>query len=356
MTISKRQNVKKPDKPTAIDLFCGCGGLTSGLKQAGFYVLGAVELNPLAAETYRQNHQTVTVWREDIQTLDPTVLMKQLGLKKRELSLLAGCPPCQGFSQLRTKNGAHHVVDPRNDLLFEFERFVRAFLPKTLMMENVPRLANDFRFARFLEKITKLGYHGEHRILDAADFNVPQRRKRLIFLAGLNGQIPFAVPSKKHHTVRDTIAELPAAGNSGDPLHDFLSQYQPKTLEIIRNIPKDGGSRASLPERLWLKCHKRTPNGFKDVYGRMAWKSVAPTITSGCFNPSKGRFLHPEEDRAITLREAAVLQGFSPDYYFPANNRSAVGMMIGNALPPPFIAAHAKKIIKFLLENNDATI
>ena len=124
-------------------------------------------------------------------------------------------------------------------------------------------------------------------------------------------------------------------------------------MELIQRIPKNGGSRTDLPEEDQLECHKRC-NGFKDVYGRMAWGDVAPTITSGCSNPSKGRFLHPEEDRAITLREAALLQGFPLRYKFPTSNKSAVALMIGNALPPPFITAHAR-MIRDTLQNNGGT-
>jgi len=346
--MSMTKNSKQLDKPTAIDLFSGCGGLTLGLKKARFWVVGAVELNRLAVETYRKNHPDVTVWESDIRTLNPYSLRDQLELKEGELALLAGCPPCQGFSRLRTKNGAFAVDDPRNDLLFEYVRFVRAFRPRALMMENVPWLADDSRFLKFCKRIKALGYKYEHLILNAADYGVPQRRKRLIFLAGLKGNIPFALPSRKCRTVRSAIGNLPAAGNSGDALHDFLPQHQPRILNIIRSIPKDGGSRTSLPKALWLECHRHSACGFKDVYGRMAWDNVAPTITSGCFNPSKGRFLHPEEDRAITLREAAILQGFPPKYIFPIGNRSAAGIMIGNALPPPFITAHARVIMKYL--------
>ncbi|MDR1925288.1 MAG: DNA cytosine methyltransferase [Planctomycetaceae bacterium] len=347
MRISKQSDFAK--KPIAIDLFCGCGGLTLGLRKAGFKVVGAVELDHLAAETYRKNHPSVHVWESDIQKLDPAKIQKQLGLAETNLSLLAGCPPCQGFSRLRTKNGAIITDDQRNNLLFEFERFAKVFRPKVLMLENVPSLADDHRFSIFLDKIDSLGYQGEYQILDAADFDVPQRRKRLIFLAGLYGCVPFAPPLVERRTVRDAIASLPQSGHSGDPLHDLRPVHIARVQNIIHNVPKDGGSRSSLPEEMWLNCHKKNKGGFKDVYGRMAWDRVAPTITSGCFNPSKGRFLHPEEDRAITLREAAILQGFPKKYIFPADNRSAVGTMIGNALPPPFITAHAKKIKEYLL-------
>jgi len=353
----KRDEVDKwvPDgKPTAVDLFCGCGGLTVGLKRAGFRVLGAMDVDPLSIKTYKANHRDVTLWEKDIRELDPQELLDALGLKKGGLDLLAGCPPCQGFSTMRTLNGALMVDDPRNDLLLEFERFVEALRPRAVMMENVPGLANDKRFEAFLRKLKKLGYLGAHRVLNAAEYGVPQRRRRLIYLAGLGMEIPFADKAAKMKTVEEAIGGLPKAGQSGDPLHDMLENRTPKVLEVIQLIPKDGGSRRDLPEEFQLECHKRC-NGFKDVYGRMAWKEVAPTITGGCFNPSKGRFLHPEEDRAITMREAALLQGFPRRYKFPTtDNKSAVALMIGNALPPPFIAAHGRSI-KRVLRNSTGT-
>lgn len=349
----KRRRGLLPDsdgKPTAVDLFCGCGGLTVGLKRAGFRVLGAVDVDPLSVKTYKANHRDVTLWEKDIRELDPQELLDTLGLKKGGLDLLAGCPPCQGFSTMRTLNGASRGDDPRNDLLMEFERFVEALLPRTVMMENVPGLADDERFEAFRRKLKKLGYLGTHRILDAAEYGVPQRRRRLIYLAGMGLEIAFAEKIGRQKTVKEAIAGLPKAGQSGDPVHDMPEKRTPKVLEIIRLIPKDGGSRRDLPEEFQLECHKRC-NGFKDVYGRMAWEKPAPTITSGCFNPSKGRFLHPEEDRAITMREAALLQGFPRRYKFPTtDNKSAVALMIGNALPPPFIAAHARIIRNALLE------
>lgn len=354
---SKRSRGLSPNgdgRPTAVDLFCGCGGLTVGLKKAGFRVLGAVDVDPLSVKTYKANHRDVEVWKTDIRDLKPSDLLQKIGLNEGELDLLAGCPPCQGFSTMRTLNGAVSVEDPRNDLLLEFQRFVEALRPRTVMMENVPGLADDERFAAFCRKLKKLGYLGDHRILNAAEYGVPQRRRRLIYLAGMGMEIPFADKAAKMKTVEEAIGGLPKAGQSGDPVHDMPENRTPKVLEIIRLIPKDGGSRRDLPEEYQLECHKRC-TGFKDVYGRMAWKDVAPTITSGCFNPSKGRFLHPEEDRAITMREASLLQGFPRRYKFPTtDNKSAVALMIGNALPPPFIAAHGRSI-KRVLRNNAGT-
>lgn len=339
-------------KPTAVDLFCGCGGLTIGLKKAGFRVLGAVDVDPLSVKTYKANHPGVKLWETDIRELEPAELLEKFGLKEGELDLLAGCPPCQGFSTMRTLNGAFIVEDPRNELLLEFQRFVEALRPRAVMMENVPRLADDERFAAFCKKMKKLGYIGNHRILNAADYSTPQRRRRLIYVAGMGMEIPFADKVNRRITVEDAIGGLPKAGESGDPMHDMPEHRTPKVLEIIRRIPKNGGSRRDLPEKFQLECHERC-TGFRDVYGRMAWNDVAPTITSGCFNPSKGRFLHPEEDRAITMREAALLQGFPRRYKFPSTgNKSAVALMIGNALPPSFIAAHGKSIRRVLHINS----
>ena len=327
---------------TALDLFSGCGGMTVGLKEAGFQVLGAVDIDRLSVETYQANHEDVKkVWRRDIKNLNPSEVVDMLGLKDKPLDLLAGCPPCQGFSTIRTLNGKRSVDDPRNDLLFEFFRFVEALRPRAVMMENVPGLAKDDRFAIFLRRMKNLGYLGEPHVLDVAEYGVPQRRKRLIYLPGYRKEISLAKPIQKKRTVRDAIGNLPPAGSGTDPVHDMAEKRTPRIMEIIRHIPKDGGSRTDLPEQYQLDCHKRC-EGFKDVYGRMAWDKVAPTITSGCSNPSKGRFLHPEEDRAITLREAALLQGFSRSYKLPSTNKSSVALMIGNALPPPFIAAHAR--------------
>ena len=329
---------------TALDMFSGCGGLTLGLKEAGFSVLGAVDIEPLSNKTYRANHKDVAVWETDIRDLDSEDIKDTLGISKGDLDLLAGCPPCQGFSTLRTLNGSMFINDPSNDLLFEFLRFVESLQPRAVMMENVPGLAQDGRFEAFCSRMKAIGYLGNHQRLNAAEYGVPQRRWRLIYLAGFQMEIPFAECKGGKITVKTAIADLPKAGESGDDVHDIPEKRSHRVMELIRKIPKDGGSRTDLPAEDQLPCHKRC-SGFKDVYGRMSWNDVAPTLTSGCFNPSKGRFLHPEEDRAITMREAALLQGFPLDYQFPStNSKSALALMIGNSLPPPFIEAHARSI------------
>jgi DNA (cytosine-5)-methyltransferase 1 len=338
-------------KLVALDLFCGCGGLTLGLKRAGFKVVGAVDCDPLAIETYCKNHKEVMVWHRDIRSLTVTEVKKKLGLRKGELDLLAGCPPCQGFSSIRTLNGSRKIKDPRNDLLSEFLRFVRGLRPKAVMLENVPGLAADRRFSGFRAELEALDYHVDHRILDAADYGVPQRRRRLILLGGRVEPIDFAPPSQKHRTVFDAIGSLPRPELSKDPLHKVSEQRSHRIMNLIKLIPKDGGSRGDLSLRYQLPCHKRC-DGFKDIYGRMAWYDVAPTITGGCLNPSKGRFLHPEQNRAITLREATLLQGFPRGYVLSLRRgRFAAAEMIGNALPPGFVKRHAKQIVRFLNRN-----
>lgn len=328
----------------AIDLFAGAGGLTEGLKQAGFDVVGAVENDALAVETYEKNHPTTRVWPLDITKLSGNKMRMALGLRKGELDLLAGCPPCQGFSIMRTGNGSRKIEDPQNDLIYHFLRFVGAFRPKTIMMENVPGLAHDERFDTFCDTLRRLGYRIKAEVQDVADHGVPQRRHRLILLAGKGTRINFAKPLKRRCFVRHAFRGLVHPHRSKDALHNVKEKRSVKVMEFIRDVPKDGGSRLALGIERQLGCHKRL-NGYKDVYGRMAWNDVAPTITTGCFNPSKGRFLHPVQDRCITLREAALLQSFPPEYSFSlSRGKSGAAMMIGNALPPKFIRRHAVKI------------
>lgn len=335
-------------KLTAFDLYSGPGGLTLGLHQAGFRVVGAVEVDDLAVETYKANHRRVRVWASDVRKLDPRRLMSELGFEEGDLDLLAGCPPCQGFSRIRTLNQPNAVSDERNDLVLDFLRFARAFRPKAVMVENVPGLVEDERFEKLCHGLSRMKYEVGFAILDASDYGVPQRRRRVIVLGGRTGPIPFALCNDERMTVRQALAGLPPPGRSGDELHDFPERRSPEVMDRIRAVPKNGGSRRDLGSDEQLRCHKRV-DGFWDVYGRMAWDDVAPTITSGCINPSKGRFLHPDQDRCITLREAALLQGFPVDYYFSLKRgKFAAAAMIGNALPPEFVRRHGTRVAAFI--------
>lgn len=337
------------DSYTAIDLFSGCGGLSRGLKDAGFQVLAAVELDGKARETYALNHNDVPLVGTDIRKVTAAQLMRSCGLKRGQLDLMAGCPPCQGFSTLRARNGRTAAPDARNGLIDDFARLVLALRPKMVMMENVPALAKYEKFANFVQNLKQVGYQVVVQVLDVSHFGVPQRRKRLILSASRVGQPRLAAAVNSRKTVRTTIGNLIRPGESGDSLHDYPTKYRSARVQaMIEAIPKDGGSRHSLPTSMKLGCHAKT-SGFNDVYGRMKWDDVSPTITSGCSNPSKGRFIHPHEDRPITLREAALLQGFPADYRFNiSHGKEAIALMIGNALPPPFIAAHGKAMAEGL--------
>lgn len=329
---------------TAIDLFSGCGGLSLGLKRAGFDVIAAVENEPVASATFKKNHPETELLEQDITTIKPSYLRTRLRLNKGELDLLAGCPPCQGFSKLWTMNGSYMSDDPINDLVLQFQKFVSAFLPKAVMMENVPGLASDSRHTQFCRFIQKLGYNFETRVLDAADFGVPQRRRRMILIAHRGIAPKFARKGTRTKSVENAIRELSVPGDGNDPLHDYSVERSIKVRNRIRKIPKNGGSRGDLPKAAQLKCHKKN-DGFRDIYGRMSWQKPSPTITGGCINPSKGRFLHPEQDRAITLREAALLQGFPKTYEFDmTRGRYHSAQMIGNAFPPMFAERHARVV------------
>ena len=338
-------------KPKVIDLFCGCGGTTQGMRDAGFSVIAGVENNALAVATYRKNHPRTKVWDIDICDLTPQKLLRHHDLRKGELDLLTGCPPCQAFSPMRRLNGKRRVRDRESkDLVFEYLRFVEGLKPKVMMIENVPGMIDDYRFNQIRKRLRELGYEGQPAIFNAADCGVAQRRRRMVYIASRIGEIEYAGPVEEdaRMTVRDMIGDMTPPGDSGDPLHDFPESRSQLVVELIASVPKDGGSRGALGKCKQLKCHMKC-NGFKDVYGRMAWDEVAPTITGGCVNPSKGRFLHPDQDRAITLREAALLQSFPPDYFFSLENgKFAAALMIGNAFPPLFVKHHVVEIRKHL--------
>jgi len=328
-------------KPIAVDLFCGAGGLSEGLRQAGYNVIGAVEIDALACRTYKLNHQAAKVWEIDITRLTGSAMMETLKLEPGDLDLLAACPPCEGFSRMRTKNGALRNRDPRNDLILDTLRIIRSMRPKSIMLENVPGLARNRRFAAFCKGLESLKYYVRWDILNTADYAVPQRRRRLVLLASCVAEPDFATKAAGHKTVRDFIGRLAPPQQSRDPLHNYSSRRTKRIQDLVSRIPHDGGSRSALGRRGQLPCHRRF-EGFWDVYGRMAWDRPAPTITGGCINPSKGRFLHPSQDRAITLREAAMLQTFPKTYRFLLDRgRFSVASLIGNALPPEFIRRQA---------------
>ena len=336
---------------TAIDLFSGCGGLSLGLHKAGFSIIAAAEIDLVAARTYEQNHPGTPVLQEDVRNISAGELKKLGKLGNKTLDLLAGCPPCQGFSRIKRKNKKNYN-DPRNDLVSDFLRLALEFRPRMVLLENVPALAQDDRFKKMVKSLRGAGYKCKWKILNAADFGVPQRRKRLILMASRLGKIELPKPPVRLKSVRDAIGKLEHPNGSRDELHTLYLRNSPKIKARISKIPKNGGSRKSLGARRQLKCHQKF-EGFRDVYGRMSWDEVAPTLTGGCFNPSKGRFLHPRQNRAISMREAALLQSFPKYYKFPVDRGlTHVARLIGDALPPKFAELQGKHVLRHLMDSS----
>lgn len=334
-------------KYNCIDLFSGCGGLSEGLKQAGFKIVAAIEIVPDAIKAYKLNHKRTKVIPNDIRKVDCEDIKKLL--KGEPLHMLAGCPPCQGFSSIRRLNRKKSVEDDRNSLVLEYLRFVRELKPLTIMMENVPGLKDYYLFKQIVNELEKIGYKIEVKVVNVKNYNVPQNRRRLIMVGSLLDEIHIAKGNDEKVTVRDIIGKLPEPEKAIDPLQKIVAKHTAEVSRRIKLTPKDGGSWKDLPAEYTLECHKKKNIGFNDVYGRLRWDDYSTTITGGCLNPSKGRFLHPEQDRVITPREAALLQSFPEDYQFPLDiPKQALALLIGNALPPKFSYYQSKNIKKHL--------
>lgn len=352
-------------QPTAIDLFSGSGGLTVGLKRAGFRVVAAVEIEPHAFATYKANHPEVQAYKQDIRTIRGKSLLELS--PKNEIDLLSGCPPCQGFSTLTAR---YKRLDSRNELILEMSRLVEEVQPKIVMLENVPGLPKKGAelFNQLLQKLDSLGYMSKWDILQAADYGVPQSRQRLILLAGKG--FPIHLPKSTHSksckdglkpwkTLSEAIgfmadptvlAEAQSAGGPQQHNWHVVRSISSHTLKILQ-AARPGASRTKLPEELRPPCHQNRKDGFNNVYGRMSWEQIASTITGGCTTVSKGRFGHPEQDRTISVREAALLQTFPIDYIFDTPYIDHVCEMIGNALPCDFAEALANQCFNALAKS-----
>jgi DNA (cytosine-5)-methyltransferase 1 len=333
----------KKVKYNSIDLFSGCGGLTQGLKRAAFDTKLAVEVDMTAARTFKMNHPHTHVIAKDIRSIDADEITGILN--GSPLHLLAGCPPCQGFSSVRRLNREGCVSDQRNTLVLEFLRFVLELRPYTIMMENVPGLVDYDLFHQMVRELEGVGYNLDFRVVNVKNYGVPQSRERLVLVGSRIGVINIALANRRRATVRSRIGSLERPEVSDDELHKITTLHTQRIKEMISLIPKNGGSRKDLPEEYTLECHKKEGIGFNDIYGRLRWDDVSTTITGGCLNASKGRFLHPEEDRVLSPREAALLQSFPKNYKFPVDIPKAdLALLIGNALPPTFSYYQAKNI------------
>lgn len=332
----------------SIDLFSGAGGLTEGMHQADFKTQVAFEIDAIASKTYKLNHPKTKLFTKDIRKVSIAEIKRSLNNKP--IHLLAGCPPCQGFSSVRRLNRAQPVEDDRNNLITEYVRLVKSLRPYTFMMENVPALITYDLFLEAVDILKAEGYKWiDYKVVNVKDYGVPQSRRRLVMVGSRLGEIKIAQPTKEKITVRQVIGRLPLPSKSNDPVHKIFPIHTPAVQERIEQTPANGGSRKDLPKKFMLECHKKKNVGFNDVYGRLRWDDYSTTITGGCLNPSKGRFLHPEQNRCISAREAALLQSFPINYKFPTDiPRNNLALMIGNALPPSFSYIQCENIKQHL--------
>jgi DNA (cytosine-5)-methyltransferase 1 len=330
---------------TAVDLFAGAGGASCGLRRAGFDIIAAVEVDGDSAATYSENHPDTLMYAEDIRNVDPLDVMLDAGIGTQQLDLLKACPPCQGFSTL----GKCDPEDPRNDLIGEVWRFVSAFQPRAVLLENVPGLKGDTRLRHLIRQLRSVGYGVRHYVENAVDFGVAQTRRRLIVVAVRH--IPrTALPETirpAHRRRRSTVGDvLKRAPRKDDPLRRHR-KLAPATLKRVRAIPI-GGGRFDLPAHMRLDCHKNlTGHDATASYGRLRTDAPAPTITTRCTTPACGRFVHPSKNRGLTLREAALLQSFPRRYVF-IGGYDSIERQIGNALPPPMATAAARIVAALL--------
>jgi DNA (cytosine-5)-methyltransferase 1 len=344
-------------RATVVDLFAGCGGGSTGFASAGFRVAGAVEIDPTAADAYEANVGLRPLVR-DICSVQGSALLKDAGLQPGELTLLFGCPPCQSFTILRRGATTTSLDLVRNELPGQYLRLVEELRPRHLAFENVPGMVEGRWRAHFdvlLDRLQALGYRYTWRVVDAADYGVPQRRRRLLVIASLVGEpkLPAATHAATrvdglapHCTVREAIGHLPPLeSGEHDPKDVFhrARRHSPIALRRLRAVP-EGGGRKDLPADLQLECH-RDHDGHYDIYGRMWWDRPAPTLTSGCTNVTRGRFGHPQQDRAITLREAMLLQGFPPTAVLQGGVE-AMALQVGNAVPPPLAERIGHRILE----------
>lgn len=343
-TVSKSQGKRRGRLPRieVVDLFCGIGGLSYGMKSHGLQIVEGFDLDKTCQYAFEANTGATFIYK-DVRDITGREIGSRY--KKNAIKVLAGCAPCQPFSSYAFKN---KNKDPNKyDLLYEFGRLVKEVKPDIVTMENVPSIAS-FKLKNvlgdFVSTLISEGYTVKYQVVFCPDYGVPQTRKRLVLLASKFGKIELISPTHKksvYATVRQTIGDLPNL-NAGekcltDPLHRCAALGS-LNLRRMKATPYGGGWK-DWPTELLLECHKRKKGkSFGSVYGRMVWDAPSPTITTQCTGIGNGRFGHPEQDRALSVREAALLQTFPYDYKFFSDEEQVsitkASRYIGNAVPP----------------------
>ena len=325
-----------------VDLFCGIGGLSYGMKSEGFKILAGFDLDWTCQYAYETNNEAKFIYRDIRQVKKEDIIPFY---SKKSIRVLAGCAPCQPFSSYAFKN--KNKDKDKYNLLYEFGRLVKDVQPDVVTMENVPAITSfklQSVLGDFVEALRSENYHVSYQVVYCPDYGIPQTRKRLVLLASRLGKIELIPPTHKKEeyvTVKDVIGNLPKleAGEacSTDPLHRCRT-LSPLNMQRMIATPY-GGSWKDWPEELQLECHKKVGGkSFGSVYGRMVWEEPAPTMTTECTGIGNGRFGHPEQNRAISAREAALIQTFPATYKFFPNEQEVslakASRYIGNAVPP----------------------
>lgn len=334
-----------------VDFFSGCGGTSCGFRAAGLDILAGLDIDAEAAATFRENFPAAFFFEGDVREMETSILEPVIGKREHPL-LFAGCAPCQPFSR---QNKTTNRADPRRTLLKEFGRFVEAWMPDYVFVENVPgmqRIQRSGPLYAFQRLLRKLGYRLECAVVPALWYGVPQTRERLVLIASRGETVAIPRPTHgpdtpvgRYSTVGDWIKNLPPieAGQTHSSDSDHVAAMLTDiNLQRIRATP-EGGGRGDWPQSLWLDCHK-TYSGHSDVYGRLSWDKQAAGLTTRCISYSNGRFGHPSQDRAISVREAACLQTFPREYRFIGSITSRA-RQIGNAVPPKMAEAFGRAFL-----------
>lgn len=343
-------------KIKCIDLFCGAGGLTHGFQLEGIDVIAGIDLDPACRYPYESNNNSKFI-QEDVSKISAEDLLQFFG--NGNITVLAGCAPCQPFSTYAQRYGTDEA-DGKWGLLYEFAQLAKKVSPDFITMENVPTVVKHSVFNDFVRALEKLGYFVWSDVVDSSKYGVPQSRRRMVLLASKYAPISMIPPTcLKPKTVKQAIGRLRSlsAGESapGDKLHVSANLSPVNYERILHSIP--GGTWRDWPKRLINNCHKaESGKTFSGVYGRMEWDRPAPTMTTQCYGFGNGRFGHPDQDRAITLREAAILQSFPKSYKFIEKkeqvNFKVLGRLIGNAVPVDLSKAIAQSLKFHIREMN----